>query len=103
MQFFLRYAYMPLFWSGFIGLATWQVGYRQAPHAWSVASFLGMLDPSFLAERQLSYQPRRNRSYTDRLRDVLYVSVNESLNTLGILALPLLAGVLNFWLVWPRT
>ncbi|HFT7343219.1 TPA: hypothetical protein ACGRV7_006634, partial [Pseudomonas aeruginosa] len=30
MQFFLRYAYAPLFWSGFIGLATWQVGYRQA-------------------------------------------------------------------------
>ncbi|HGP3129544.1 TPA: hypothetical protein ACLG07_006275, partial [Pseudomonas aeruginosa] len=27
MQFFLRYAYAPLFWSGFIGLATWQVGY----------------------------------------------------------------------------
>ncbi|HFJ9899086.1 hypothetical protein N1F37_33550, partial [Pseudomonas aeruginosa] len=25
MQFFLRYAYAPLFWSGFIGLATWQV------------------------------------------------------------------------------
>ncbi|ENZ1699797.1 hypothetical protein ACGHA1_006652, partial [Pseudomonas aeruginosa] len=24
MQFFLRYAYAPLFWSGFIGLATWQ-------------------------------------------------------------------------------
>ncbi|EPV9123071.1 hypothetical protein ACWAUT_006216, partial [Pseudomonas aeruginosa] len=23
MQFFLRYAYAPLFWSGFIGLATW--------------------------------------------------------------------------------
>ena len=43
MQFFLRYAYAPLFWSGFIGLATWQVGYRQASHAWLVALFLGAL------------------------------------------------------------
>lgn len=39
MQFFLRYAYAPLFWSGFIGLATWQVGYRQASTpGWSPCS-----------------------------------------------------------------
>lgn len=102
MQFFLRYAYAPLFWSGFIGLATWQVGYRQASHAWLVALFLGALGLSFLAERRLPYQPRWNRPHTDRLRDVLHASVNESLNALGILALPLLAGVLGFWPVWPQ-
>ena len=101
MQFFLRYAYAPLFWSGFIGLATWQVGYRQASHAWLVALFLGALGLSFLAERRLPYQPRWNRPHADRLRDVLHASVNESLNALGILALPLLAGVLGFWPVWP--
>ncbi|GAB7132711.1 TPA: sterol desaturase family protein [Pseudomonas aeruginosa] len=102
MQFFLRYAYAPLFWSGFIGLATWQVGYRQASHAWLVALFLGALGLSFLAERRLPYQPRWNRPHADRLRDVLHASVNESLNALGILALPLLAGVLSFWPVWPQ-
>ncbi|AYW61952.1 TPA: sterol desaturase family protein [Pseudomonas aeruginosa] len=102
MQFFLRYAYAPLFWSGFIGLATWQVGYRQASHAWLVALFLGALGLSFLAERRLPYQPRWNRPHADRLRDVLHASVNESLNALGILALPLLAGVLGFWPVWPQ-
>ncbi|KEA39389.1 hypothetical protein CR64_32740 [Pseudomonas aeruginosa] len=89
MQFFLRYAYAPLFWSGFIGLATWQVGYRQASHIWLVALFLGALGLSFLAERRLPYQPRWNRPHADRLRDVLHASVNESLNTLGILALPM--------------
>ncbi|HEK3586000.1 TPA: sterol desaturase family protein, partial [Pseudomonas aeruginosa] len=78
MQFFLRYAYAPLFWSGFIGLATWQVGYRQASHAWLVALFLGALGLSFLAERRLPYQPRWNRPHADRLRDVLHASVNES-------------------------
>lgn len=102
MQFFLRYAYAPLFWSGFIGLATWQVGYRQASHIWLVVLFLGALGLSFLAERRLPYQPRWNRPHADRLRDVLHASVNESLNALGILALPLLAGVLDFWPVWPQ-
>ncbi|HFH3925418.1 TPA: sterol desaturase family protein, partial [Pseudomonas aeruginosa] len=102
MQFFLRYAYAPFFWSGFIGLATWQVGYRQASHIWLVVLFLGALGLSFLAERRLPYQPRWNRPHADRLRDVLHASVNESLNALGILALPLLAGVLGFRPVWPQ-
>lgn len=66
------------------------------------ALFLGALGLSFLAERRLPYQPRWNRPHADRLRDVLHASVNESLNALGILALPLLAGVLGFWPVWPQ-
>ncbi|MGV8664010.1 sterol desaturase family protein, partial [Pseudomonas aeruginosa] len=71
-------------------------------HAWLVSLFLGALCLSFLAERLLPYSPRWNRPHSDRLLDVLPASVNECLHALGFLSLPLLAGFLCFWPVWPQ-
>lgn len=101
MRFLIRWLYAPLFFFGFISLATWLIGYRQASHGWLVPLFLIAVGVSFLAERALPYRREWNRPNQDRWRDVLHAVVNEALNAAGLLALPLMAAWLPKAHLWP--
>jgi sterol desaturase/sphingolipid hydroxylase (fatty acid hydroxylase superfamily) len=90
--------YGPLFWCGFIGAGVWLVGLSP----WLLLpAFLCALTILFVAEWWLPYEPRWNQSFDDRRRDIAHALVNESLNALGLLALPGLVALLAFEGVWP--
>lgn len=91
-------AYAPLFWGGFIGLSLMLVDTPE----WLPVVFLCALGVSFLAEWWLPYERQWNQSQGDRVRDVVHALVNESFNALGLLILPLLAGVLSYPGIWPQ-
>ncbi|MHC8313286.1 sterol desaturase family protein [Pseudomonas sp. GT1P32] len=94
--------YAPLFWAGFIGVGVWLVGYIRLSPGWLLPVFLTALAVSFLAEWALPYEVRWNRSAGDRARDIVHGLVNETLNALGLLALPGLVALLSFDGAWPR-
>jgi sterol desaturase/sphingolipid hydroxylase (fatty acid hydroxylase superfamily) len=56
---------------------------------------------SFAAERLLPYAPEWNRSMGDSGRDLAHAAVNESLQILSLLALPVLVASLSIEGVWP--
>ena len=98
MRGVLKGIYAPVFWLGFIGASLALVN---SPGA-LLALFAGALALSFMAEWWLPYEPQWNRAQGDRWRDLLHALVNESLNALGLLALPALAGMLSLGQLWPQ-
>jgi len=56
---------------------------------------------SFLAERIAPYEPAWNRSRRDAGRDVVHAVVNESLQLLSLVSLPVLVGAVGVEGVWP--
>ncbi|WP_025126918.1 sterol desaturase family protein [Pseudomonas sp. PH1b] len=105
MKRVLGWLYAPVFFAGFIGAG---VGVMEAGEgAWGglLLLFVAALGVSFLAEWSLPYELAWNRPQGDRLRDILHALVNESLNAVGLLALPGLVALLahdGLWLqAWP--
>lgn len=94
----LKGIYAPVFWFGFIGASLALVN---SPGG-LLALFVGALALSFMTEYGLPYEPQWNRAQGDRWRDLLHALVNESLNALGLLALPALAGWLSMGQLWPQ-
>lgn len=101
MKRILAGLYAPVFWVGFIGAGLWLVGVAGRSVEWLVPVFLVALAVSFLAEWALPYECCWNHSAGDRARDVAHALVNETLNALGLLALPGLVALLSFDGVWP--
>lgn len=100
MKQILAWLYAPVFWVGFIGGGLWLV--TVGASQWLLAVFALAIGVSFIAELCLPYEPQWNRPLGDRRRDVLHALVNESLNALGLLALPLLTAWLAIEGAWPR-
>ncbi|TDR43763.1 sterol desaturase/sphingolipid hydroxylase (fatty acid hydroxylase superfamily) [Pseudomonas brenneri] len=100
MKQILAWLYAPVFWVGFIGGGLWLVAVGASQ--WLLAVFALAIGVSFIAELCLPYEPQWNRPLGDRRRDVLHALVNESLNALGLLALPLLTAWLAIEGAWPR-
>jgi sterol desaturase/sphingolipid hydroxylase (fatty acid hydroxylase superfamily) len=93
--------YAPLYWAGFIGVAAWWVGERGASPWWLPLLLLLAIAVSTLAERYRPYRAHWNRDAGDGRRDIAHALVNESLNILGLAAIPLLAAALPWDGVWP--
>lgn len=102
MKRMLAWLYGPLFLGGFIAGGVYWMSGGQACALGLLVLFAAALLVSFLAEWALPYEPAWNRSQGDRLRDALHALVNESLNALGLLALPGLVAVLGGDGLWPR-
>lgn len=91
--------YAPLFLGGFLGLGLWMIT-AHAPF-WLVAPLVAAILLSFLAETWLPYEQAWNRPHGDRLRDSLHALFNESLNLIGVSALPLASAWLPNLGAWP--
>ncbi|MDP9529729.1 sterol desaturase family protein [Pseudomonas protegens] len=102
MKRMLAWLYGPLMLGGFIAGGVYWMGDGQASALGLLVLFAGALLVSFLAEWALPYEPAWNRSQGDRLRDGLHALVNESLNALGLLALPGWVAWLGCDGLWPR-
>ncbi len=98
----LSTVYAPLFWLGFIGLGSWMIAVRELPMVVLLPLFLLAAATSFLAERVLAYRPEWNRSHGDRGRDMAHALVNETLNSVSIAAIPLLAVWMPDAGWWPQ-
>ncbi|MGO1001867.1 sterol desaturase family protein [Lysobacter sp. CA196] len=92
--------YAPVFLFGFVGTATWWVGYCEGSALWLLPLLCLAAGVSFLAEHRWPYDPDFNESQGDRGRDVLHALVNEALNLASIALVPLLAAWVP-WRLWP--
>lgn len=101
MRSLLRYTYAPLFAGGFIGGAIWLIGSQQLNELWLLALLLVAVALAFVAERLVPYQPEWNLPREDRWRDIWHALVNEGLNLLGVLSIPLLATWRPDFGLWP--
>ncbi|MFO2462711.1 sterol desaturase family protein [Pseudomonas sp. 15FMM2] len=101
MKQVMAWVYAPLFWAGFIGGGVWLVSIGVAQGL--VVVFAAAIGVSFIAELWLPYERQWNRNRGDRRRDILHALVNESLNALGLLALPGLTALLAVEGIWPRS
>lgn len=101
MRTIFQYGYGPLLWFGGNGLALWLIG-SQGHSALSLLPLgLAAILLSFLAKARLPFHTDWNRDHHDRGSDRWHALINEALNSAGIVLLPLLAGALTLWLVWP--
>lgn len=96
----MRYLYAPAFFFGFIGLALYLVGEGVSLVCLPALLPLAIL-LAFLAERLRPYRAAWNESHGDGGRDLLHALVNETLNALGIAAIPLVAVWLPHFGWWP--
>ncbi|WEJ70022.1 sterol desaturase family protein [Pseudomonas sp. PSE14] len=96
----MRYLYAPAFFFGFIGFALYLVGEGVSLICLPALLPLAIL-LAFLAERLRPYRAAWNESHGDGGRDLLHALVNETLNALGIAAIPLVALWLPHFGWWP--
>lgn len=102
MRHLFRYLYAPCFSLGLIGLAVWLVGYLHAT-LWLLPLLLVVaIGLSWLAESWLPYAVEWNQPRQNRRRDTLHALINESLNALGVLSIPLVAALLPIGTLWPH-
>ncbi|WP_185966301.1 hypothetical protein [Ectopseudomonas mendocina] len=98
----LRYLYAPCFGFSLIALAIvlvgdWHLG------LWCLAFLLLLaIGLSALVEAQVPYQPEWNQPRRDAWRDRIHAVINETLNSLGVLSIPLLATLLPVHDLWPH-
>ncbi|MGP1353531.1 MAG: sterol desaturase family protein [Parasphingopyxis sp.] len=96
----VRYAYAPLFFIFFIGLALSLVGEGYSK-IWLVALLFPAIGLSFLAERIAPFEKVWNTSKGDVWRDTIHAIVNELSNIVAIAAIPVLAALTYGFDVWP--
>ena len=100
IRFVVRIGYAPLFFVGFLWFAVTLA--EQGAPLWSLPSLLGVaLAASAVAERLAPYERVWNRSHGDNGRDLMHAVVNETSIALSVLALPLVAGFVPDFGVWP--
>lgn len=97
---FLRVAYAPSFFAGFVGAALGLLGVG-APPAMLGALLVAAIGVSLAVERLLPHEPAWNRDHGDGARDVAHALVNEAANTAAVLALPLVAAIAPGLGLWP--
>ncbi|WP_161865612.1 sterol desaturase family protein [Pseudomonas yangonensis] len=101
--FFFRYLYAPCFSLGFTGLSVWLVGHWPMG-LWCLPVLLLLaIGLSMLAEALAPYERQWNLNHGDIGRDRLHALVNEALNCVGILSIPLFARLLPDNTLWPHT
>ncbi|HZR37404.1 MAG TPA: sterol desaturase family protein [Nevskia sp.] len=97
----LRYGTFPLFAFGINALLIGLVG-AHAPYWQPLLVLLPAIGLMFAIERLIPWQPSWNLAHGDARRDLLHALVNTAFNHLGVLLLPLLAG-LGVWRgLWPQ-
>lgn len=100
LQGVVRYGYVPLMVLGFNGLALLAIAHHLS---WLLpAMLLCAVVLSFIAERVLPYRAEWNRSHGDGRRDTLHALVNELANSMSVIALPVVAGLIQVTDAWPR-
>jgi len=97
-----RVLFAPLLLIGFGG-AVVVVAASNASHWWILAVVAAAVAFSLCAERVAPYERVWNVDRGDALRDRIHALVNETSSALGVLALPVLTGVLTIADVWPRS
>lgn len=102
MEKFIQWTYLPFLLIGGNGVAISFVD-SGAPKLWLVFLALAIIIVSFMVEQVLPYEASFNRPQQDRSRDTVHAIVNESLNILGWLLLPLLTGILTIAPLWPAS
>ncbi len=95
-----RYGLFPVVFLGGNALGTAMVS-NGAPLWQRLMLLLAAIALMFGAERALPYEPRWNRDYGDRWRDIAHAVVNTALNYIGIWLLPLFASISIFSVYWP--
>lgn len=98
----LRYLYAPCFSAGLTALAICLIGYWHLGLWCLPALLLLAIGLSALVEAQVPYRPEWNQSRQDAWRDRWHALVNETLNGLGVLSIPLLATLLPTRELWPH-
>jgi|TARA_R110000868_G_scaffold241195_3_gene495730 sterol desaturase/sphingolipid hydroxylase (fatty acid hydroxylase superfamily) len=100
MQYFIRLIYLPLFLIVGNGLAIYvvQSGY---PTPWLLVILVSFIALSFLFEKLSPYDAVFNQSQGDVKRDAVHVLVNESLNVVGVISVPLIASFIILPSIWP--
>ncbi len=100
IRIIIRVAYAPVFFVGFLWSAV-TLAEKGAP-LWGLPILLVMaLAISFVAERVAPYERAWNRSDGDNGRDLIHAVVNETSIFLSVLAVPLVAGLIPNFGVWP--
>ena len=98
----LRYLYAPCFSAGLTALAICLIGYWHLGLWCLPALLLLAIGLSALVEAQVPYRPEWNQSRQDAWRDRWHALVNETLNGLGVLSIPLLATLVPTRELWPH-
>jgi sterol desaturase/sphingolipid hydroxylase (fatty acid hydroxylase superfamily) len=98
---FLQYGTFPLFAFGINALLIGLVG-AGSPYWQPLLVLLAAIGLMFGIERLIPWQPRWNIPHGDARRDLLHAALNTAFNHLGVLLLPLLAGLGLFRGLWPR-
>lgn len=100
LRFVVRVAYAPVFFVGFLWSAL-TLAEKGAP-LWGLPILLGMAPAlSFMAENVAPYERAWNHSHGDDGRDLIHAVVNETSIFLSVLAVPLVAGWIPNFSVWP--
>lgn len=103
MKFLIRLVYLPVFLIAGNGIAIHIV---EAGHSkgWLFVLVAAFITLAFVLERAAPYDAAFNESQGDRVRDFLHALVNETLNVLGVLSVPLLAGFISLpsISIWPH-
>ena len=100
LQPLVRWLYLPTILVGVNGLALAGLARRNG-FEFLAPLLLAAIALSFVAERIAPYQPDWNRSRGDLVRDVVHAVVNEGLNVLSVLAIPLIALAIDGRVLWP--
>lgn len=101
MKFLLQISYFPLFIIGFIGTGIYctqqQLGFHYTLILMTMATLV-----SFVVERVIPYNQDWNQSKSDRWRDVIHCTVNETMNYSGIFLLAFLPSLALSPDLWPQ-
>ena len=100
IRFLLRFGLYPLILLGGNALGI-SMAANGAPLWQRLLVLLGAVGLMLVAERVLPYEQRWNRNHGDRGRDIAHAIVNTAFNNVGILLLPLFAGLGVFAGIWP--
>ena len=100
IRFLLRFGLYPLILLGGNALGI-SMAANGAPLWQKLLVLLGVVGLMLVAERILPFESRWNRTHGDRGRDIAHAIVNTAFNNVGILLLPLFAGLGVFAGIWP--
>lgn len=102
IRWLIKLFYLPVFLLAGNGIAIYLVGSGYAD-AWLALLLSGFVGLSFICEKVVPYDPTFNLSQQDQGTDFIHAIVNESLNILGLLMLPLVGQAFSLIDLWPSS
>ena len=102
IRWLIKLFYLPVFLLAGNGIAIYLVGPGHAD-AWLALLLSGFVGLSFICEKVVPYDPTFNLSQQDQGTDFIHAIVNESLNILGLLMLPLVGQAFSLIDLWPSS